>query len=113
MVMSRRALMARGGAVAAGLSFIRVAGPARAFQSDTAGEVIPWIDQLEPNPVPEVIVQQLTWEELDTWVTPNSDFFVIKHYNQPTLDEATWALEIDGLVDNPLKLTLEDVKARA
>ena len=90
---------------------MRLAGPACAFQ-DAGGEVIPWLDQPEANPVPEVIVRQLEWESLADWITPNDQFFVIKHFNQPELDEADWTLEITGLVGSPMTLSLGDLKAR-
>jgi DMSO/TMAO reductase YedYZ molybdopterin-dependent catalytic subunit len=111
--LSRRSLVLKGGATVAGLSVLRLAGPASAFQSTPiGGEVIPWLDKLEPNPVPEAVVQQLDWEQLDSWITPNDQFFVIKHYNLPELTEQDWSLEVSGLVTTPAKLTLEDLKAR-
>jgi DMSO/TMAO reductase YedYZ molybdopterin-dependent catalytic subunit len=108
--VSRRTAL-RGGAALAGLSVLRVAGPTRAFQESAGGEVIPWLDQPEENPVPEAVVQQLTWEELDSWLTPNDEFFVIKHFNLPELNEQDWHLEISGLVEQPVTLTLADLKA--
>jgi len=102
-----------GGAALAGLSVLRLAGPARAFQDAPGGEVIPWLDQPEPNPVPEVIVQQLDWERLDSWLTPPDQFFVIKHYDQPALNERDWRLEISGLVARPATLSLADLRSRA
>ena len=113
LAISRRALVKQGGAAAlAGLTVIRLSGPASAFQTPTGGEVIPWLDKLEDNPVPEAIVQQLDWEQLTDWITPNDDFFVIKHFGLPTLDEKDWNLAISGLVDNPMTLSLADIKAR-
>jgi DMSO/TMAO reductase YedYZ molybdopterin-dependent catalytic subunit len=109
--ISRRTAL-RGGAALASLSVLRLTGPARAFQDDSGGEVIPWLDQPEPNPVPEVIVRQLEWEKLDSWLTPPDQFFVIKHFAQPDLSEQDWRLEIGGLVAQPMKLTLADLKAR-
>jgi len=111
--LSRRRMLLQGGAAAAGLSVLRLAGPAKAFQSQTGGEVIPWLDKLEPNPLPEAVVQQLDWEKLDSWITPNDQFFGIKHFNLPEIDESDWTLEISGLVDKPMSLTLDDIKARA
>ena len=52
---------------------------AHAFQNAAGGEVIPWLDQPESNPVPELIVQKLEWEQLDDWLTPTDQFFVVKH----------------------------------
>jgi DMSO/TMAO reductase YedYZ molybdopterin-dependent catalytic subunit len=109
--VTRRTLLQQGGAVAAGLSVLRLSGPVSAFQ-ESGGGVILWLDQPEENPVPEVIVQQLTWEDLDDWITPNDQFFVIKHFNQPELDEADWLLEIGGLVETPVSLTLADLQQR-
>lgn len=110
--VTRRQLVKRGGAVVAGLSVLRLAGPTAAFQTPVAGEVIPWLDQPAENPVPQIAVQQLVWEELDSWITPTDQFFVIKHYNEPALTEADYRLSIDGLVDNPMTLSLADLKAR-
>ena len=45
-------------------------------------------------------------------MTPNDKFFSIAHFDRPTIDAATWKLEIDGLVKKPLSLTLADIKAR-
>src|SRR5215203_527520 len=109
--VNRRTLLRQGGAVVAGLSVLRLAGPAGAFQ-DSDGEVIPWLDQPEANPVPEVIVRQLAWEQLGDWLTPVDEFFVIKHYSLPELTAADWRLAIDGLVGTPATLSLADLKAR-
>ena len=85
--VSRRTLLKAGSATLAGLSVLRITGPASAFQ-DAGGEVIPWLDQPEENPVPEIIVKQLTWEELDDWITPTEDFFVIDNFgSEPVLSE--------------------------
>jgi DMSO/TMAO reductase YedYZ molybdopterin-dependent catalytic subunit len=92
---------------------LRLAGPASAFQTPDTVEVIPWLDQPEPNPVPEAIVRQITWEDLDSWITPNDEFFVIKHYNLPELNATDWRLEVGGLVDRPMTLSLDDLKARS
>ena len=56
---SRRTLVKQGGAALASLSVLRLAGPAYAFPLSQDAEVVPWLDQPEPNPVPDVIVQQL------------------------------------------------------
>ena len=87
--MSRRQLLTRGGAAVAGLSVLRLTVPAHAFGRQSGEEVIPWLDQPADNPVPEVIVRQLEWEGLDSWLTPPEQFFVIKpvsytHLTLPT-----------------------------
>jgi DMSO/TMAO reductase YedYZ molybdopterin-dependent catalytic subunit len=112
--VTRRRLLKQGGSAVAGLSVLRLAGPAHAFQTPVGGgEVIPWLDQLEPNPAPEAIVRQLDWEQLNSWLTPADQHFVIKHYNEPTLAEADYQLEVSGLVRQPMTLTLADIKSRA
>ena len=85
---------------------------ARAFPSRPDETVIPWLDQPTESPDPVGIQTQLVWEDLDSWITPNEEFFSISHFNRPTIDEKTWSLEIGGLVTKPLKLTLADIKAR-
>ncbi|MEJ7900445.1 MAG: sulfite oxidase [Thermomicrobiales bacterium] len=110
---TRRRLLKQGGLAVAGLSALRLAGPTAAFQTPATGEVIPWLDQPAENPVPEIAVKQLAWEDLDSWLTPLDQFFVIKHYNEPNLREEDYHLEISGLVTQPMSLTLADIKARA
>ena len=119
--ISRRTLLKGGGAALAGLSVLRVSGPAHAFpgqtgqrdrvpwdddQSDSVqafvpagGQVIPWLDQPPPNPVPQITGNLLQWEALDSFLTPADEFFYVQHYGQPDgLDEATWRVGIGGLV---------------
>lgn len=110
--ISRRAFLKGAGAAVAGYSVLRLAGPGYAFQTPAGGDVVPWLDQPAENPVPEVIVRQMAWESLDGWITPNEDFFVIKHYNEPQLTEADWSLAIGGMVERPATYSLADLKAR-
>jgi DMSO/TMAO reductase YedYZ molybdopterin-dependent catalytic subunit len=73
---------------------------------------VPWSDTLAPNPVPEIIKNQLVWSDLDSWITPNEEFFSIAHFDRPVIDPATWSLEIAGLVGRPMTLSLDDIKRR-
>ena len=59
----------------------------------------------------KVVVNQLQWEAVDSWITPNEQFFGITHYEWPEIDVANWTLEITGMVQNPMTLTLDDIKA--
>ena len=113
--ISRRTLLKRGGAALAGLTLLRVAGPAGAFPGHPDDEVIPWLDQPAPIPPPaaDIIGHPLPWEAPDPWLTPNDQFFTVKHYNQPDLTEAEYRLGIAGLVARPQSLALADIKARA
>jgi DMSO/TMAO reductase YedYZ molybdopterin-dependent catalytic subunit len=108
----RREFIAKGGAAIAGLAAFFTTRHAYAFPSRPGEEVVKWLDQLAPNPVPEVIKNQLVWEDFDSWITPNAKFFSIAHFNRPVIDASTWKLEIDGLVKKPMTLTLADIKAR-
>jgi DMSO/TMAO reductase YedYZ molybdopterin-dependent catalytic subunit len=111
--ISRRTLLKGSGATLAGVAVLRVAGPAHAFPGNKRDEVvIPWLDQ-PPDPPPGLTLPNLlVWEELDSWLTPADDFFVISHYDQPALAAATWELDIDGRVARPQTLNLRDLQAR-
>jgi DMSO/TMAO reductase YedYZ molybdopterin-dependent catalytic subunit len=110
--MSRRELFIRSGAAVAGLALLHAPWLARAFPSRTGEEVIPWLDQPPANPMPQVVANQLQWEQLDTWITPNERFFSVGHYNKPAIDPTGWRLEITGMVKHPLRFTLDEIKAR-
>jgi sulfane dehydrogenase subunit SoxC len=45
-------------------------------------------------------------------VTATDDLFVLAHLGVPRVNPAQWSLTIDGLVQRPLTLTLEALKAR-
>ena len=81
---------------------------AYAFPTRPGEKTIEWLDKIPPNPVPEVIKNQLVWEGLDSWVTPNDKFFSIAHFNRPVIDESTWKLEIDGM--SKLEVLTRNVK---
>src|ERR1700726_2268418 len=42
-------------------------------------------------------------------VMPNARFYVRNHFETPRLDPATWQLEVSGLVERPLRLSLRDL----
>lgn len=51
--------------------------------------------------------------EFASWLTPNDRFFVRSHFGPPVeeqIDPAAWRLQIVGLVERPLGLTLNDLK---
>ena len=45
------------------------------------------------------------------WLTSNERFFVRSHFSAPPKDPATWRLEVTGLVERPLSLSLDDLRA--
>ncbi len=109
--LSRRELLAAGGATVATLAVLNSRFPALATPLKEGDEVLTWVDQPGENPVPQAVSNLLDWEKLDSWVTPPDQFFSVNHYGQPEIDGDTWQLEIDGLVDNPMTLTLDDLKS--
>jgi DMSO/TMAO reductase YedYZ molybdopterin-dependent catalytic subunit len=109
--ISRRTLLKGGGALA-GLTVTQLAGPVKLL-AQTGEEVLPWLDQPPPNPVPNITGNLLKWEALDSRLTPAHNFFFVAHYGVPTgLDEATWRLAVGGLVARPRSLTLDELKER-
>jgi DMSO/TMAO reductase YedYZ molybdopterin-dependent catalytic subunit len=71
-------------------------------------------------PVPAELIERNAWpEHFETttealgrsWTTRNDRFFVRSHLPAPTVDPATWRLEVKGLVKKPLSLTLADLEA--
>jgi DMSO/TMAO reductase YedYZ molybdopterin-dependent catalytic subunit len=102
--MQRRDLLL-GGAMT-GASLIA----SRAF-AQKAGKVIPWSDQPPPVPAAAAAIKALSpWEALDSWITPNGQFFSIAHYDVPSIDDKAWRLDVSGLVRKPITLTLDQLK---
>ncbi len=47
---------------------------------------------------------------LDDWITPNERFYVRNHLYTPQVDAATWRLRVEGEVERPLSLALDELK---
>jgi DMSO/TMAO reductase YedYZ molybdopterin-dependent catalytic subunit len=107
--VTRREVIKKGAAIT-GLSLFSFPWLAQAFQSQPGEEVLPWIDQPEENPYPEE--NPLTWEEVDSWITPNEQFFNVAHFSRPEIEAEGWTLELAGLVNHPRTFTLDELKAR-
>src|SRR5689334_25441837 len=107
--LQRRDLL-MGGGITAGILLLE--SHRFAFAAENGEPAIPWADQPPPVPPPaQKAIHNLTaWESLDSWITPNDKFFSIAHYTRPTIDAATWRLNLSGLV-NPTTLTLDQMKA--
>ena len=52
-------------------------------------------------------LEALRWD-----VTPVGLHYLLTHYDIPDVDPATWRLELDGLVERPVSLSLEDIRKR-
>src|SRR5437762_1594994 len=46
-------------------------------------------------------------------ITPVGLHYLLIHYDIPAVDPGSWRLEVDGLVERPLSLGLEQLRARA
>jgi DMSO/TMAO reductase YedYZ molybdopterin-dependent catalytic subunit len=79
-----------------------------------------------PGPAPTPTDGPLTFEELQLAgrnrgmplealhydITPTGLHYLLVHFDIPAVDPVRWRLRIDGLVDRPLELGLEEVRAR-
>jgi DMSO/TMAO reductase YedYZ molybdopterin-dependent catalytic subunit len=45
-------------------------------------------------------------------ITPTGLHYLLVHFDIPAVDATTWRLRLDGLVDRPLELDLDDLRAR-
>lgn len=62
---------------------------------------------------PRAVPGALDWEGLESWLTPQDEVFAVSHYKVPTVDASKHTLEISGLVNKPLKFTMEQLKKLA
>jgi DMSO/TMAO reductase YedYZ molybdopterin-dependent catalytic subunit len=109
--MSRRTLLKGTGAAVTGLALLNNVWFAQPSAAQAGDEVIPWLDQPAENPVPERVTNLLEWEALDSWITPPDQFFSVSHYGRPEIDVDEWQLDITGLVEHPMTLTMADLQA--
>jgi DMSO/TMAO reductase YedYZ molybdopterin-dependent catalytic subunit len=87
-----------------------VQGVPTAFALQSGEVVIPWLDQPEENQWASVVSNQLEWEALDSWITPPDQFFSVSRYGNPEIEVDNWLLEITGLVEHPMTLTMADLQ---
>ena len=45
----------------------------------------------------------------DLILTPNDEFYVMETNGTPSVDRGEWRLSIDGVVENPLRLSFDDI----
>ncbi len=53
---------------------------------------------------------EMSLSGFNDWITPDQHFFIRSHHYTPDVQLSAWSLKIDGLVDNPQSLTLDDLR---
>jgi len=105
-LLNRRQFVFRGSVAAAAAAI--ASGPLSrfGFSASNGDEVIPFLDPqpIKPNSA------AVKWEDLTEWITPAKDFFDVSHYGRPSVDLANWKLQVTGLVDKSMSLTLPQIK---
>ncbi len=107
--VSRRDMLIRGSAAAAGLAVLPSDAFARWLRVSAQETVVPWIDRPDPA---MARVNVLDWEALDSWITPTEKLFRVGHYGSPVIEENDWNLQIAGLVQRPRTFSLAELRAR-
>ena len=109
--MTTRRDVLKSGLAAAGLAAFGI--PDWAVPRLAAAEtVVPFTDipaNFATNP--SEVVRVLDIRNLDSGPTPKDQFFTTQHYGHPTIDLAAFRLKVSGLVEHPMSLSLDDIKA--
>src|SRR5512137_3200992 len=53
---------------------------------------------------------EMPLDGFNTWITPLERFFVRTHVYTPKVDPARWQLRVEGEVDQPLSLSIADLR---
>ena len=76
--------------------------------------VVPFTDMPDGYTVPPKQAGGIYYQDtskIDDFYSPNGNFYVIQHYNQPEINAANHRLKVTGLVNNALDLSMADLKA--
>ena len=108
-IPSRRELIGTMAGGAAVLAMARLSPGAFADEPAAPDEqVIPFLDAQPIDPKRPM----LKWADLREWVTPDEQFFAVSHYGTANVDAESWRLKLEGLIERPVELTLDQIKAR-
>jgi DMSO/TMAO reductase YedYZ molybdopterin-dependent catalytic subunit len=110
MRRSRRDMMKTAAALAGAAAFVV---PEWILPALAQGEtIVPFLDlPPKPNFVPAPDRRLLDVRTIAGAITPRDQFFTTQHYGHPDVDPAAYRLKVSGLVDRPLSLSLDDLKA--
>lgn len=72
------------------------------------------VNRTRPAMLPDTPFQRFPLQpsELTERITSSGQLFVLAHMGIPRVDPETWTLEIDGLVDHPMRLSLHELQRR-
>jgi DMSO/TMAO reductase YedYZ molybdopterin-dependent catalytic subunit len=78
--------------------------------ADPDADIIPFLDPQPYDPKRPM----LNWDELKItdWLTPTARVYHVSHYGEAKVDAKNWRLDIGGLVEKPVTLTLDQIKER-
>ncbi len=111
---SRRELLKGSLAIGGGFALSSSLGFMGRFALAQGEELLPFSDMTEFNNPPKIpggIFFQDT-RNIDTFYTPNDQFYVVQHYGQPEIAEQDFRLRVTGLVDKPIELDMAAIRRR-
>jgi DMSO/TMAO reductase YedYZ molybdopterin-dependent catalytic subunit len=110
MAKQTRREILKGSLALAGLSVFGL--PEWALPALAEGEtVVPFTDiPANANFTPAADRRNLDIRTIEGPFTPKDKFFTTQHYGHPEIDPAAFRLKISGLVEQPLSLSLDDLK---
>jgi DMSO/TMAO reductase YedYZ molybdopterin-dependent catalytic subunit len=76
-------------------------------------ELVPFTDVAEDYALPPKQPGGVYFQDtrnIDSFYTPNDQFYVVQHYGHPEIDTENYKLRLTGLVDRPLEFTLDELK---
>jgi DMSO/TMAO reductase YedYZ molybdopterin-dependent catalytic subunit len=107
-ILTRRDAIRAGFAAGGAFAFSRLPPSVLADDEASKEQLVPFLDPQTMDPKRPM----LNWEDLHDWITPQKEFFAVSHYGTAHVSADSWRLKIEGLVDKPMELSLDDLKAR-
>src|SRR5262245_53051651 len=81
-----------------------------------AGTFFAGFSRAEDHPFPGLIVRahqprnlEFPVSELKDTIVPNEQFFVRSHFAVPEINVKTWKLKVEGAVEKPLELSIDEI----
>ena len=101
----------KGGLAMAGLGVIGV--PEWAFPALAQGETLMQFTDVSDDVqwIRDAERRIIDVRRIDGPFTPNDQFFTTQHYGHPNVDVDAYRLRVSGLVDTPLELSMDDLRA--